>query len=106
MIDYKVLGSRIKKQRQLRYFTQEQLSEKAEITTVYLSKIENGHVHPTLDLLDSICSILDCDLGEILLDVSPRSKNYQNEKVIELFNACSPQVKPIALELLAKLSSL
>lgn len=106
MIDYKVIGFRIKQQRTKLNMTQDTLAELVDITTVYLSKIENGHVHPTLDLLSSICSILNCDLGTILLDISPASNNYQNERVIQLFNSCSPQVKPIALELLEKLSKI
>ena len=106
MVDYKVIGSRIKEQRIKNALTQEQLAELVDITTVYLSKIENGHVHPTIELLSTICSILKCDIGLLLLDSSPTSVNYQNEKVVQLFNACSPKVKPIAIELLEKLSML
>lgn len=106
MIDYKVIGSRIKQQRLKLKMTQDTLAELADITTVYLSKIENGHVHPTLDLLDSLCSILNCDLNTVLLDSSPASNNYQNERVMQMFNACSPKVKPIVLELLEKLAKL
>ena len=106
MVDYKVIGSRIKEQRIKNALTQEQLAELVDITTVYLSKIENGHVRPTIELLSTICSALKCDIGLLLLDSSPMSVNYQNEKVVQLFNACSPKVKPIAIELLEKLSML
>ena len=104
MIDYKIIGSRIKEQRIKCGMTQDSLAELAEITTVYLSKIENGHVRPTLDLLSSICTILNCDIGTIFLDSSPASNNYQNERVIQLFNSCSPKIKPIVLDLLENLS--
>lgn len=106
VIDYKVIGSRIKEQRTKCRMTQERLSELADITTVYLSKIENGRVHPTLDLIDSICSILGCDLGYVIANSSPTSNNYQTEHIVQLFNSCSPEVKPIAIELLEKLSKL
>ena len=106
MIDYKVIGLRIKQQRNRLNMTQDTLAELADITPVYLSKIENGHVHPTLDLLSALCSILGWDLNAVLIDTSPMSSNYQNERVIQLFNACSPDVKPIVLELLEKLSKL
>lgn len=106
MIDYKVIGARLKSQRTRLNMTQETLAELVDITTVYLSKIENGHVRPTLDLLSQLCSALNCDLGMILLNTSPASSKYQNEEVINLFNACTPKVKPIALELLDKLSKL
>jgi len=106
MIDYKVIGARLKGYRTRLNMTQETLAESVDITTVYLSKIENGHVRPTLDLLGQLCSALNCDLGTILLNTSPTSSKYQNEEVINLFNACAPKVKPIALELLDKLSKL
>ena len=106
MVDYQLIGLRLKKQRKRNHMTQEVVAEKADITTVYLSKIENGKVHPTLDTLSTICHILDCDLGRILLDSSSESTSYQTEKVVQIFNACSPSVKPIALNLLEQLSKL
>jgi len=85
---------------------QEQVAELADITVVYLSKIENGKVRPTLNTLSNICSVIGCDLGEILLNASSESGKYQNEQVVKLFQNCSPNVKPIALKLLEQLSEL
>ena len=106
MVDYKLIGSRLKTQRENQRLTQEVVSERADITTVYLSKIENGRVRPTLNTLSVICSVLDCDLGVILLNSLPASNNYQSEKIVQIFNSCSPNVKPIALDLLEQLSKL
>lgn len=106
MTDYKLIGSRIKTARESSKLTQEFAAEHAGITTVYLSKIENGKVHPTLEVLNSICSVIKCDLGAILLNSVSESNAYQNEKVLQLFHACSPEVKPIALEILEQLSTL
>ena len=106
MMDYKLMGSRIKAQRESRKMTQEQVAERVDITIMYLSKIENGKVRPTINTLSAICSALNCDLGEILLDVTSESDKYQNELVVQLFRKCSPNVKPIALKLLEQLSEL
>ena len=106
MVDYKLIGTRIREFRKARGLTQEAVAERAEITVVYLSKIENGHVRPTLDLLSQICDTVGLDLGELFHSVSPNAATYQNEKVVQLFNACSPSVKPVALDLLKKLSEL
>ena len=106
MIDYKLIGQRIKEYRQKAALTQETVAEQADITTVYLSKIENGHVKPTLDLLDRLCGSIGCELTDILTDVTPTSLHYQSEQVVTLFRACSPQVKPIALDLLKNLTKL
>ena len=106
MLDYRIIGERLKIKRKSSGLTQEEVAELADITVVYLSKIENGHVRPTLDLLCQICEIVGLDLGDLFGSVSTNSAEYQNEKIVQLFNACSPSVKPIALELLAKLSEL
>ena len=106
MLDYRIIGERLKIKRKRARLTQEEVAELVNITVVYLSKIENGHVRPTLDLLCQICEIVGLDLGDLFSGVSTNSAEYQNEKIVQLFNACSPAVKPIALELLAKLSEL
>ena len=106
MVDYKIIGSRIKNYRQAAKMTQEALAELVGITVVYLSKIENGHARPTIDLLGTICEVISCDLGSIFQDATPSSCRYQNEMVLDLFNHCSPTIKPIALNLLEQLSKL
>lgn len=106
MVDYKLIGSRLKFEREAKQLTQETVAEQADITTVYLSKIENGKVHPTLNTLSAICTVVGCDLGAVLLNSTSESKDYQSEMVVQLFHACSPEVKPIALELLKGLSKL
>lgn len=106
MVDYKLIGQRIKAARERSGQTQEAVSEKADITVVYLSKIENGKVRPTLDTLNAICTVIACDLGSLFINSTSESSDYQNEKVIQLFRSCSPSVKPIALDLLESLSKL
>lgn len=106
MIDYAVIGKRIQTRRQEQNITQEKLAEKVGISVVYLSKIENGRVYPTLETLSNICTELDVELAEILTSTEIARKDYANDRVLELFNACSMRVKPIALALLEDLSKL
>jgi len=105
-IDYETIGRRIKLCRKEQNLTQEQLAEQVGITVVYLSKIENGRVHPTLELLAELCDALHYDLGMALTGAKTNAPEYGNDSVLTLFRACSPQVKPIALELLKQLSKL
>lgn len=106
MIDYVAIGARIQKHRKSQGITQEKLAERVGVSVVYLSKIENGRVYPTLETLSNICTELDMDLAEALSDTEIARKNYANSRVLELFNACSIRVKPIALLLLEELSKL
>ena len=106
MIDYAVIGKRIQLSRQNKGITQEKLAERAGISVVYLSKIENGRVYPTLETLSNLCTELDTELSAILSNTEVARTDYPNDRVLELFNACSIRVKPIALSLLEELSKL
>lgn len=53
------LGSKIKRLRQKRGFTQEQLAEKIQIAPRTLSGIENGENFVTADTLEKVFSALD-----------------------------------------------
>lgn len=86
--------------------TQEKLAEAAGITVIYLSKIENGKVTPTLDTLSSICTAMQVDLGFIISGCQYEQKMYGADAVLELFQACAPDVKPVALRILKELSNL
>ena len=106
MVDYKLIGARLKRSREAAKLTQEAAAEAAEITPIYLSKIENGHAKPTLDTLAALCGAVGCDLGTLLSDIAPESQQYQAERVVQIFRACAPEVKPISLSLLEQLSRL
>ena len=105
-IDYVMIGRRIKGSRLEAKLTQERVAEAAGITTVYLSKIENGKVTPTLDTLGEICTAIGADLGYVVAGSQYNQKTYGNEAVVALFRACCPEVKPIALRILKELSEL
>ena len=54
-----IFGENLKHFRKLNKITQEELSEKLEITPTHLSRIENGKSFVTAELLDSLCVIFD-----------------------------------------------
>ncbi len=93
MIDYAVIGKRIQLSRQNKGITQEKLAERAGISVVYLSKIENGRVYPTLETLSNLCTELDTELSAILSNTEVARKDYANDRVLELFNACSIRIQ-------------
>ena len=103
-LDYAAIGGRLQARRKELGITQEDAAERAGITVVYLSKIENGRVHPTLDLLDRLCCVLEYDLARAFTGVQTTSPDYGQEQVLRLFNACAPRVKPVVLHLLEQLA--
>lgn len=105
-IDYAMIGKRLKEYRVAAQLTQEKVAEAANITTVYLSRIENGKVTPTLDTLDTICMVINADLGVVISGCQYNQKHYGHDVVLELFQACAPEVKPVAMKILKELSSI
>ena len=105
-IDYGMIGQRLQARRMDRKLTQEVLAEKAGITVVYLSKIENGKVHPTLELLDTLCGILELELSTLLSGVQTTSPGYGNEQLHRLFASLTPQARQVALNIMKELGKL
>ena len=74
-VDYKLIGKRIKDIRMQQEITQEQLSEFADITSGYLSKIETGIGKPSLEVLISISYSLGVSLDDIVY-ANTRMENF------------------------------
>lgn len=60
-----LIGNRIKELRKKKGLSQEQLSEKAEITPNYLSRVERGTENPTLNMLIKLANALEVEVWEI-----------------------------------------
>lgn len=62
-----VVRHNIKKYRIAKRLTQEQLSEKSDISCDYLSEIERGKRYPSMKRLDMIAEALDVDSYLLLM---------------------------------------
>lgn len=87
-LDYKIIGERLKKARQNKHLTQEQLSEKIDVSVAFLSRIECGSSHINLTRLDELCEILGVTKGSILDGASTNTKDYLNKDFSELLANC------------------
>ncbi len=75
-MDYSSLGARIRRERILRGWTQEQLAEKANISLSFLGHIERGTRKASLETLVALANVLDTSMDELLsgsLTRKPRS---------------------------------
>lgn len=61
MINFALIGKRIKKARLEKHYTQEKLSEMLNVSVEHLSRIENGGYRPSLGLIEKISDILETD---------------------------------------------
>lgn len=74
MIDIKIIGANIRKERKRQLLTMEQLAEKAGISDNFLGKIERGEGMPSLSTIDSIACALD-----ISIDFLKGNSKYNTE---------------------------
>lgn len=90
-IDYSAVGKRISLIRKNRGMTQEQLAEKAELSNIYISHIENSRSIPSLETLMKLCSALDTTPDELLLGTKQDMENYLQSDIQKKLILCTPK---------------
>ena len=98
MIDYKLIGERIKRVRNEKEMTQKTLAEKVGVSIAFLSRIERGSSQLNLKRLTQICNILDISEGSILNGASEGSNSYLEEDFVELLDKCTDKQKKMIYE--------
>ncbi|PKG25274.1 helix-turn-helix domain-containing protein [Niallia nealsonii] len=63
---YKLLAANIKLTRQLKGITQEELAEKAGLSTTHIGRIENGKAEPKVHSYYKICAVLGIQIPSSL----------------------------------------
>jgi len=100
LIDYKTIGTRLASLRKKQGLTQEKLAEQLNLTSFYISKIENGKANVTLETLADICRFFNTDIGSILSGtVSQDSKSSIPPRLQEIYTNCSSSKKQLILDI-------
>ena len=95
-IDYKQIGKRIAKRRDVLDMTQAQLAEKANLSTTYTGNVERGATC-SIETLMKLCTALDVTPDYLLLGVD---KEYRNESLDDVKDAifrCGPKKKAVIM---------
>jgi len=90
-LDYTIIGERLKKARLEKKLTQEQLSEKLDVSVAFLSRAERGDVKINLSRITQICDILNVSISTILTGTVCNSKDYLTEDFSNLLKNCPPE---------------
>lgn len=90
-LDYKALGNRLKKYRQQKHYTQENLAELANCAVSSVSHAERGTSQPSLQLLVRFCNILDITVDQLLCDSLPIASTTLEKDISELLSGCNQQ---------------
>ena len=100
-IDYRAIGSRIRKYRLERSLTQESVSEYADLTPAHYSHIERGNTKPSLPTLIRIANALEITIDDLLCDNVEKSRHVRVRDVDRLLEDCTPQEIKALTEILA-----
>ncbi len=84
-IDYKLIGGRIKAERNRRGLTQENLAEKLDVSVGYVSQIERGVTKISLDTLAEISNVLKCDIAKLITGTVIGGENYMSAELNEYY---------------------
>jgi transcriptional regulator with XRE-family HTH domain len=88
-VDYVAIGKRVKELRSKKEMSQEQLATCAEISTTYLSNIENAHSKASLSTFIKIANALGCGVDALLCDNIKESRPLFEEQLGKLLEDCS-----------------
>ena len=100
MIDYNIIGERLKKARKDKMLTQMELSEKLGVSVAYLSRIEKGSTQISLRRLSQICNALEISEGTVLNGTNEKSKEYLSSEMQELLNKTTDEQKKLIYEVI------
>lgn len=102
MINFKLIGQRIKNSRRKKGFTQEVFSELLGISIEHLSRIETGSCRPSLQLIEKICIILETTEESLMF--GDKSSNKNNTELANKIACLSPE-KQQAISIIINLIS-
>lgn len=99
IIDYALIGIRIKKVRNEKKITQEQIAGDLSLSTFYISKIENGKCTPTLETLALISNYLEMDLSYLITGTSKLEDEYYINQLSQITSKASKKQLDLIIRL-------
>jgi len=87
-MDYNAIGQRIRRMRKARGFSQENLAEFAEISTVHMSHIETGKTKLSLPVLVAIADALDVRVDSLLYDEPRAGVSIAVDEIAAILDGC------------------
>ena len=106
VVDYSLLGKRIREERLRLNLTQEKLAEDVEISTAYMGQIERGERSVTLDKLIPLTNRLGVTVDFLLADyMITTDENMSLNRLNQLFQGKTDAEKELAVNMIKLLFS-
>ena len=98
----KAIGQRLKQRREELGLTQDEISERLDISLKHYSEIERGLTGVSLELLLDICEEMYMDMNYLVCGNEPPAKDVPVE-LVEIWNRCPHEKEQDVLRLMAYL---
>ncbi len=89
-LDKEIIGQKIRQMRKEKGLSQEELSEKIDISPRHMCTIENGNSFPSIETFVKISKILDIDINEFF-NLSPQKNDTLRNDIYNLIQTSSIQ---------------
>ena len=87
-LDKEIIGKKIRQKRVEKGLSQEQLSEKIDISPRHMCTIENGNSFPSIETFIKISEILDIDINEFF-NLTPQKNDTLRNDIYNLIQTSS-----------------
>ena len=100
MVDYAVMGQRLRRRRSQAGLTQEQVAKELRVTPAYISRIERGTTRLSLKMLGRICNVIGAEPGYVISGSVPGEPAYLKEEWMTLMESMPPHKRAFAVDIL------
>ena len=100
MVDYAVMGRRLKRKRSQAGLTQEQVARELRVTPAYISRIERGTTRLSLKMLGRVCDVIGADPGYVISGSIPGEPAYLKEEWMTLMESMPSHKRALAIDIL------
>ena len=98
-MNYYEIGQRIRKFRRARGLSQEQLAERAGISTTHMSHIETGNTKLSLSVFADIAAALEVHSDALLYDEPRDSIDTATNEIVDVLEKCNAAQARILAEI-------
>ncbi|MDR1753782.1 MAG: helix-turn-helix domain-containing protein [Eubacterium sp.] len=99
MIDFHIIGKRIKYYRKIKGITQAQVADALDVSVSYISQIERGVAEVSLSRLDEIANIIHAKIENLVADTDENSEQYLNSELFQLIKRWEPQKRDLLVRI-------
>lgn len=106
MLNYEIIGERLRAKRLESNLTQEKVAEKLEISNEYVSKLENGKVQISLKRLADFSNLYMTPIEYFLTETVYNSSDYKINELTETFEELTSTEKDVIYNIMNEIKKL